>query len=85
MSSNGGTGGGTSNGVSHWGAWQIEESTIKPHVEPMLDTVVNALTAGYLRPTTDDLTAYVVYSTAALRLRPDRSKEAFEPVPTGAC
>jgi len=82
MSSNSGTGGGTSNGVSHWGAWQIEESTIKLHVEPMLDVVVNALTMGYLRPTISDgaqsVSAFVVYSTANLRLRPDRSKEAFE-------
>lgn len=77
MSSNTGTGGGTSNGVSHWGAWQIEEATIKMHVEPMLDVIVNALTMGYLRPLTDD-ESIVVYDTSALRLRPDRSKEAFE-------
>jgi hypothetical protein len=79
MSSNGGTGGGTSNGVSHWGAWQIEESTIKMHVEPMLDVIVNALTMGYLRPILgENSTAVVVYDTSRLRLRPDRSKEAFE-------
>jgi len=82
MSSNGGTGGGTSNGVSHWGAWQIEESTIKLHIEPMLDTVCNAITMGYLRPTIEDgeesVTAFVTYSTERLRLRPDRSREAFE-------
>ena len=79
MSSNGGTGGGTSNGVSHWGAWQIEEATIKMHVEPMLDVVVNALTMGYLRPMLgENATSFVIYNTAALRLRPDRSKEAFE-------
>jgi hypothetical protein len=57
----GATGSGT---ISHWGAWQVEESTIKLHIEPMLDVIVNALTVGY-------------HSTA-LRLRPDRSKEAFE-------
>jgi len=34
MSANSGTGGG-SNGVSHWGAWQIEVTTIKMFVEPM--------------------------------------------------
>lgn len=78
MSSNGGTGGGTSNGVSHWGAWQIEESTIKMHVEPMLDVIVNGLTMGYLRPLTDDPTSLIIYNTSSLRLRPDRSKEAFE-------
>jgi len=77
MSSNAGTGGGTSNGVSHWGAWAIEESTIKLHIEPMLDVIVNALTMGYLRPITED-PSLVVYDSSALRLRPDRSKEAFE-------
>ena len=82
MSSNGGTGGGNSNGVSHWGAWQVEESTIKLHIEPMLDTVCNAITMGYLRPTIEDgtesVSAFVTYDTSRLRLRPDRSKEAFE-------
>lgn len=79
MSSNGGTGGGTSNGVSHWGAWQIEESTIKMHVEPMLDAVVNSLTVGYLRPALGARDkSMVVYDTSGLRLRPDRSREAFE-------
>jgi len=79
MASNGGTGGGNSNGVSHWGAWQIEEATIKLHIEPMLDVIVNALTMGYLRPALgDDTGALVVYDSSALRLRPDRSKEAME-------
>lgn len=79
MGSNGGSGGGTSNGISHWGAWQVEESTIKMHIEPMLDVIVNALTIGYLRPLVgDDPSTVVIYDTSALRLRPDRSKEAFE-------
>lgn len=77
MSSSNGTGGGRSNGVSHWGAWQVEEATIKMFVEPMLSTLTNALTLGYLRPLTND-ESIVTYSTAELRLRPDRSKEAFE-------
>ena len=79
MSSSKGTGGGSSTGVSHWGAWQIEEATVKLHIEPMLDTIVSALTLGYLRPAlggNDD--AVIIYDTSALRLRPDRSKEAFE-------
>lgn len=81
MSSHGGSGGGASTGVSHWGAWQIEESTIKLHVEPMLDVIVNALTMGYLRPLLNDgrgAVEFVDYDTSALRLRPDRSKEAME-------
>jgi hypothetical protein len=79
MSSNPGTGGGTTNGISHWGAWQIEESTIKLHVEPMLDTICNALVMGYLRPALPDVPgASITYDITALRLRPDRSKEALE-------
>lgn len=77
MSSNTGTGGGSSNGVSHWGQWQIEEQGIKLHIEPMLDSIVNALTLAYLRPLTKD-EAFFTYDTAALRLRPDKSKESLE-------
>jgi hypothetical protein len=84
MSSNEGTGGGRSNGVSHWGAWQIEESTIKMFVEPMLGSVVNALTMGYIRPVTEDSTDIVTFDTTNLRLRPDRSAEAVEMYDRGA-
>lgn len=77
MGSNPGSGGGTSNGVSHWGAWQIDEATIKLHVEPMLGLVCNSLTIGYLRPATDGFEV-LRYDTKKLRLRPDRSKEALE-------
>lgn len=81
MGSNPGTGGGNSNGVSHWGAWQIEEATIKMHIEPMLDAIVNAITMDYLRPGLDDDGTdiwVIIYDTSTLRLRPDRSKEALE-------
>lgn len=77
MSGSEGTGGGNTNGVSHWGAWQIEEATIKMHIEPMLDLVTNALTVSYLRPQ-HDTEEVVVHNTAALRLRPDRSRESME-------
>lgn len=79
-SSGGGTGGGRSTGVSHWGAWQIEEATIKMHIEPMLELVANSLTIGYLRPLLGDSVGdqAVVYDSSTLRLRPDRSKEAME-------
>ena len=78
IGSNRGSGGGSSTGVSHWGAWQIEEATIKMHVEPMLDVITQALTIAYLQPALEDDTWVITYDTAALRLRPDRSKEAFE-------
>lgn len=73
-----GTGGGTSTGTSHWGAWQIEEATIKMHIEPMLDMIVNTLTISYLRPLDEGTADQITYNTNALRLRPDRSKESFE-------
>jgi hypothetical protein len=74
-----GTAGGATGSVSHWGAWQVEESTIKLHIEPMLDVVVNAITVGYYRPLMPEGdTSVVAYNSSALRLRPDRSKEAFE-------
>jgi hypothetical protein len=78
MSNNEGTGGGNSNGVSHWGAWMIEEQAIKLHVEPMLDRLCAALTGYYIRPLTNNANDVVKADTAALRLRPDRSKEAME-------
>jgi hypothetical protein len=77
MSSNPGSGGGTSTGVSHWGAWQVDESTIKLHIEPTLELVVAAITVGFLRPATDG-DEVVRYDTTSLRIRPDRSKQALE-------
>ena len=81
LSSRGGGSGASSTPVSHWGAWQVEESTIKLHIEPMLDVIVNALTMGYLRPAIesgDPTSALIVYDSSSLRLRPDRSKESLE-------
>jgi hypothetical protein len=77
MGSNLGTGGGTSNGVSHWGAWQIDEDTIKLHVEPMCEVVVQALTIEYERPGSGIPTATIRYDTSDLRLRPDQSAESI--------
>lgn len=64
--------------ANHWTSWQIEESAIKVNVEPLLQLVVDAITDGYLDPATGDITDVVTYDTAAIKLRPDRSKEAFE-------
>lgn len=70
---------------NHWNAWLSDESAIKSHVEPRLSVVTAALTTGYLRPSlagevdpgeVDDF--YVIADTSAVRLRPNRSKEALE-------
>jgi len=43
----------------------------------MLDVIVQALTVGYLDPLVSDGSC-IYYDTSALKLRPDRSREAFE-------
>lgn len=78
MNSNEGTGGGRSNGVSHWGQWQIEEAAIKMHIEPAMDVFVSAITIDWIRVQVPGTTKVVAYGTGNLKLRPDRSKEAFE-------
>lgn len=76
MSGSGGSGG-KSNGTSHWQAWQIEEQTIKMHVEPMAEVLTNALTLSFLRPLTKTLEVFT-FDSSALRLRPDRSESSIE-------
>jgi hypothetical protein len=72
--------------VSHWGAWQIEDASIKAHTEPLLQIIVSSLTEGYLWPyleaqgmDEDEVHEYTFFAdTALMRLRTDRSKEAIE-------
>jgi len=72
--------------VNHWGAWQIEDASIKAHTEPLLQIIVTSLTEGYLRPyleatgmTAEEARNFAfTVDTAHMRLRPDRSKEAIE-------
>jgi hypothetical protein len=69
----------TGSAANHWTAWQIEESSIKVHVEPMLELIANALTVGYLEPLPGiPADESIGYDTAQLRLRPNRSREAIE-------
>ena len=72
--------------VNHWSAWASEEAAIKAHAEPLLALICDSLTEGYLRPLLiddgmDPVEAQnyaVAADTSLLRLRPNRSKEAFE-------
>jgi hypothetical protein len=77
----------TGDGANHWGAWQTDDSLIKSHVEPLLKLLTEALTTDYLRimleeqygwKYEDTLAFTVEADTAEMRLRPNRSKEAFE-------
>lgn len=63
-------------GLNHWGSWQVEESSIKAHIEPALDTICARLTTSLLSKFDDDI--IVAYDTSKLRLRPNRSQEALE-------
>lgn len=63
--------------VNHWGAWQIDESSIKAHIEPALAIIAANFTVA-LRKITGDNTVVVAVDTSALRLRPNRSKEAVD-------
>jgi len=70
--------------VNHWGAFQIEEASIKSHTEPLLNVILSSLTTGYLRPYLQEqgVENYEDFTfeadTSEMRLRPNRSKEAIE-------
>ena len=69
-------------GTNHWSAWQIEESTVKTHLEPVLALICDAITAEFLWPAleaagVDNPQDYVVwFDTTPLTLRPNRAGEA---------
>lgn len=70
--------------VNHWTAWQVEETAITLHLEPLAELVCYALNEGYLRPaltgegfSADEIRSVMVwYSTADLTQPPDRSAAA---------
>lgn len=72
--------------INHWGAWQVEEASIKAHTEPLLHIITDSLTEGYLRPylegagmTEEEARNFTIQAdTSSMRLRPNRSKEAIE-------
>lgn len=70
--------------ANHWSAWQVDESAIKAHAEPMLHLITSSLAKGYLRPLltdegeTDPGSYGIGADTSEMRLRPNRSKEALE-------
>ena len=71
-------------GSNHWSSWQIEESSIKIHIEPLLIQLADALNIGYYQPA---LKAAGVknpekktlwFDIAALTVRPNRSEQAMQ-------
>lgn len=69
--------------VNHWSAWQISDEAVDLHVDPLMETVCEGITTGYLAPTlmaeNEDPTAAVVwYDDSALRTPADQSAKAVE-------
>lgn len=74
--------------VNHWGSWQIEDSAIKLHLSPIVETLCAGLTEGYLLPALESLgiptqegdgTRYLVwYDTSELEQKPDLGERAMQ-------
>lgn len=68
--------------ASRWSGWQVEETALKLHTEPKLQTICESLTAGFLTPIlgkkafTDAGRIIVWYDTTLLKLRPNRAADA---------
>jgi len=76
-------------GSNHWSSWQIEESSIKIHVEPMLIQLADALNIGYFQPALraagianpEKYTLW--FDISPLTVRPNRSDQAFQALDKG--
>lgn len=76
-------------GSNHWSSWQIEESSIKIHIEPLLIQLADALNIGYFQPALktagvqnpEKMTLW--FDIAALTVRPNRSDQALQFVEKG--
>lgn len=72
--------------INHWGQWQIEESAVKIHAEPLLELITHALTIGFLHPvlraggmSEEEVQNFVVWAdTSEMTAKPDKSDDAFK-------
>lgn len=72
--------------ANHWTAWQISESGVGEHVEPLLGIICQALTTGWLRTVYPELDPATIiwFDTSEMTQRPDRSGVAGELYDRGA-
>ena len=72
---------GTQSESNHWGAWQVEESTYKIYIEPLLQRIGDAVTDHWFQPVlaamgVADPERYVLdWDTSAIVKRPDESED----------
>jgi hypothetical protein len=72
---------GTQSEANHWGAWQVEETTYKVYIEPLLQRVADAITEFWFRPAlvalgVADPERYVIdWDTSAIVKRPDATED----------
>lgn len=73
-------------GANHWSAWQVDESTFKSHIEPLLELICDGLTRGYLYPwleanghAPEAIDGLIVhYDASELVTHPDQGSDAKE-------
>jgi hypothetical protein len=71
-------------GSNHWSSWQIEESSIKIHIEPLLIQLADALNIGYFQPalkaaSVQNPEKYTLwFDVGPLAVRPNRSDQAMQ-------
>lgn len=71
-------------GSNHWSSWQIEESSIKIHIEPLLIQLADALNIGYFQPALraagvkDPEKHTLWFDVGPLAVRPNRSDQAMQ-------
>lgn len=73
-----------SGGTNHWSSWQIEEQSIKIHIEPLLIQLADALNIGYFQPALkaagvqnpEKMTLW--FDISALTVRPNRADQALQ-------
>lgn len=70
--------------ANHWSSWQIEEQSIKIHIEPLLIQLADALNIGYFQPALKasgvaDPEKYTLwFDISDLTVRPNRSDQAMQ-------
>ncbi|MGS2588091.1 hypothetical protein [Streptomyces hebeiensis] len=72
---------GSTGDANHWGAWQVEESTYKIYIEPLLDRIADALTQHWFQPTLTRMgvaapeTYRLAWNTSEIINRPNRTED----------